>query len=119
MSRTTKTILAILAGVGLAASVGVVVKAQLQGIPSGIESLTDRLDRRVTPGSALDTIPRVNQNRPPADRIRGDRNDNTLAIERFAVRMPGNTDAEDRAPLPSWFRAYLRANFPLLPRRGG
>jgi hypothetical protein len=102
----------------LIACIGVLVHGQPQP-PTPAASLAARLDRRVAPGSALEAIKRVTENRLTSDQQRGDRADAALPLDRFAVRMPAAAlDAQDRAPLPAWFRAYLRQNFPLLPRRG-
>jgi hypothetical protein len=101
--------------VGIIGSVGVLVRGQQ---PPVAASLAARLEGRIQAGSALDTIRRVNQNRLAADLFRGNRNDTALPLERFAVRMAGDPDRQDRAPLPDWFRAYLRANYPGLPKQG-
>lgn len=40
-------------------------------------------------------------------------------VQRSANRRVHERDDEDRAPLPRWFRSYLRDNLPTLPKAGG
>jgi hypothetical protein len=44
--------------------------------------------------------------------------DSLRAVFRDSLNLLPPRDWEDRAPLPSWFRAYLRHSLPFLPRQG-
>lgn len=60
----------------------------------------------------------------PAERVVAVRAGTRLAAikelydRRVAIRKAIERDAEDRAPLPRWFRSYLRDNIPDLPTSG-
>jgi hypothetical protein len=70
----------------------------------------------VRPGTKLDMVKRLYEERIITDLQRGWRLD-AGDVARFSAKIP-STDLQDRTPLPQWYRAYLRDNFPTLPQAG-